>query len=390
MAVLSQAAIDEIATTARARRADFAQLAVQRVVDELGVDLATRRNLEVGTQEAVDRFIAVLSDPQAPLDTALYEAHGRAQCAAGRSLRELLGIYRVSALAMWEAMSALPGTERLRPAEALELGGRWLSLMDALSSAAVDGYMAAGAEERRRDRARRDRLASLLLSEPPEPAEVIAAAAAHAGWSVPERLRAAVTHLPLEVDAGAAERAPARVLAAPYAHGHLVLLVADGDQAEALLQRAAQAHGAAGPLAIGPAVPPREAARSARRAAGLLDEVRAGVVQAAPVLRSDEHELPLILGAAPELVDGLIERRLAPLLELTGARREQVIETLGAWLAEPHRPQAIADRLGMHVGSIRYRLARLREMFGDELDDPDARFELQIALRALTQRDRSA
>jgi DNA-binding PucR family transcriptional regulator len=31
---------------------------------------------------------------------------------------------------------------------------------------------------------------------------------------------------------------------------------------------------------------------------------------------------------------------------------------------------------------VRYRLARLRERFGETLEDPDARFELELALRA--------
>jgi DNA-binding PucR family transcriptional regulator len=31
---------------------------------------------------------------------------------------------------------------------------------------------------------------------------------------------------------------------------------------------------------------------------------------------------------------------------------------------------------------VRYRLARLRELLGDELDDPEARLELELALRA--------
>ena len=36
----------------------------------------------------------------------------------------------------------------------------------------------------------------------------------------------------------------------------------------------------------------------------------------------------------------------------------------------------------MHPQTVRYRLARLRERFGDALDDPDARFELALALRS--------
>jgi DNA-binding PucR family transcriptional regulator len=30
---------------------------------------------------------------------------------------------------------------------------------------------------------------------------------------------------------------------------------------------------------------------------------------------------------------------------------------------------------------VRYRMAQLRELFGDALDNPDGRFELELALR---------
>lgn len=86
MPALDPAAVLEIAQAARARGSELAGLAVERVVRELGLDYATRRNLEIGTATAVDRFLDILEDPDATLDTALYEAHGRAQCAAGRSL----------------------------------------------------------------------------------------------------------------------------------------------------------------------------------------------------------------------------------------------------------------------------------------------------------------
>jgi DNA-binding PucR family transcriptional regulator len=36
----------------------------------------------------------------------------------------------------------------------------------------------------------------------------------------------------------------------------------------------------------------------------------------------------------------------------------------------------------VHPQTVRYRLARLREHFGDALDDPEARFELEVVLRA--------
>jgi DNA-binding PucR family transcriptional regulator len=42
----------------------------------------------------------------------------------------------------------------------------------------------------------------------------------------------------------------------------------------------------------------------------------------------------------------------------------------------------MARALEIHPQTARYRLARLRELVGDELDDPDARLELELALRA--------
>ena len=46
------------------------------------------------------------------------------------------------------------------------------------------------------------------------------------------------------------------------------------------------------------------------------------------------------------------------------------------------RTEAVAKALHVHPQTVRYRLARLRELFGPRLDDPDARFELELALRA--------
>ena len=42
----------------------------------------------------------------------------------------------------------------------------------------------------------------------------------------------------------------------------------------------------------------------------------------------------------------------------------------------------MAADLHVHPQTVRYRLARLRELLGDALDDPEARFELEVVLRA--------
>jgi len=89
----------------------------------------------------------------------------------------------------------------------------------------------------------------------------------------------------------------------------------------------------------------------------------------------------LLLGADHGLAAELAADRLAPLRELSPGSRKRLSETLSAWLAEQGRLARVAERLGVHPQTARYRLGRLRELFGAELDDPEGRFWLALALR---------
>jgi hypothetical protein len=349
-------------------------------------DAATLRNLRLGARAAVERFLARLRGDALPAEgVELFVAHGRAQQAAGRTLTELLSFYRLGGLAMWERSTALlPQDASLPAAETFAFGRAVLELVDELSVAAAAGFSAQEAEARRRDRALRERLVSLLLSDPPVGDEVLRSAAAAAGWELPDRVRVAVAALPADPLAVPAGPGPDRVLTATVPDGRLALVVADDAEAERWLARAMSALGLEAPLAIGPAVQAQHAARSVARAVALLDHVRAGTLRADGddgVVRADDHELALLLGAAPDLAREVAARRLAPLATLDAAARERLTATLAAWLADPGRPQAMADNLGLHVQTVRYRLRALRELFGPALDDPDARFELALALR---------
>ena len=92
-------------------------------------------------------------------------------------------------------------------------------------------------------------------------------------------------------------------------------------------------------------------------------------------------EVDLLLAIDRELSQSVADRLLAPLAGLNSPQRGRMLETLDAWLANPGRPGAMADQLHLHVQGVRYRLARLRDLFGDTLDDPRCRFELGLALR---------
>ncbi|MEV3856422.1 helix-turn-helix domain-containing protein [Streptomyces sp. NPDC050095] len=76
-------------------------------------------------------------------------------------------------------------------------------------------------------------------------------------------------------------------------------------------------------------------------------------------------------------------RRLAPLSALTPKQRDRLARTLLAHLQSPHgSAPELAERLAIHPQTARRRLHHLQRLFGPALGDPDARFELEAALRA--------
>lgn len=102
---------------------------------------------------------------------------------------------------------------------------------------------------------------------------------------------------------------------------------------------------------------------------------RHGLVQAA-----DFGPFARFLAAADSnALRGLLEETLGRIEREGGTA---LIETLAVFLEEQGRFRATADRLGVHVTTLRYRLRRLAERSGLDLADPDTRLALALALRA--------
>jgi len=57
------------------------------------------------------------------------------------------------------------------------------------------------------------------------------------------------------------------------------------------------------------------------------------------------------------------------------------LETLSAYLREGCRSQACADTMGLHVTTLRYRLTRIQELFGIDVETPEKRFAVELAIR---------
>lgn len=88
----------------------------------------------------------------------------------------------------------------------------------------------------------------------------------------------------------------------------------------------------------------------------------------------------LLAGVNHERLVEFAQRHLGPLLEHDRTRSADLVATLKAYL-ETGEQQAAARRLQVHPNTLRYRLDRIREISGAELDDPETRLNLSVALR---------
>jgi len=333
------------------------------------------RGIRRGVGEALAQFVAVIRDPDAGRDSGreVYLALGRGEQRAGRTLDSLQAAYRIGARVAWRRFADACRRAGVG-AEALSLLAESVfAYIDELAADSVEGYAQAQAEVEDVRRRRRRELVALLLGDPPADAADVAAAARAASWDVPAGLAALAC--PEDALARVARRLPPEALTT-VVDGEGCVLLPDPEgpgRAEELARAAAE-----GRVALGPTVAPTAAAESWSLALSL---VRSGV-DGDSILRVDDHLAALLLFESRDLAGRIAARRLAPLADLTPKARARMRETALAHLRHDGNAVAMATEMHVHPQTARYRIARLRELLGDQLDDPDARFELQLALRA--------
>ena len=113
-----------------------------------------------------------------------------------------------------------------------------------------------------------------------------------------------------------------------------------------------------------------------------LRAVEAGAIETQPVIRVEDALTELLLFENRALVERLAAGQLAAFDSLSPKARRRMEETALAYVQQQGNAAAMARALGLHAQTARYRLTRLRELLGDTLDDPDGRFQLELALRA--------
>ncbi|HET9168793.1 MAG TPA: helix-turn-helix domain-containing protein [Actinospica sp.] len=337
-----------------------------------------------GVETALVEFADEVEGRGSPIEerARVYRGLGRSELAEGRSMDSLQSALRLGGRLAWRRYARVARRVGMRPDQMIELAEAVFTHVDQIATASVLGYATAKADIAE-TRHRRRRLLELVLRRA-DPAGLAAAADA-ADWELPEVVAcAALGRAPEPAEPGEApERTGARLLpeaaltdlssSSPY------LLLPDP---EVWLDKPEIIEFLAGHRAVlGPIVPLRAAADSLRWARIVRERLPEQVLDGAPILCDRRLPTLLLLGDEP-LVRLIGERRLAPLSAMTDKQRERLEATLSAWL-ETGRGSAptVAARLGIHPQTARSRLHRLQDLFGEALSDPDARFELEVALR---------
>jgi hypothetical protein len=339
------------------------------------------RGVRRGVSEALLQFVALIRDPEGGrgFGREVYVELGRGELRQGRTLDSLQAAYRVGARVAWRRLSAAAREADL-DTEALSLLAEAIfAYIDELSADSVEGYAAAQAEREDERRRRRRELAALLIRRPPADEADVRAAARLAGWQVPGRVAALACAE--EALAAIARHLPADSLVAVLSGSGCVLYPdPDGPGRAKLLERA----GVDSLLVAGPAGPATELSSSWELARTALRAAEAGALPSSGLVRVDDHLADMLLVEGRALVERIAARRLAPFGPLTAKARERMCETALAYVRHGGNSVAMAADLHLHPQTVRYRIARLRELLGEGLDDPDARFELEVALRGAT------
>lgn len=344
------------------------------------------RGIRRGVGEALSQFVALIRDPEAGrVGRDVYVALGRGESRQGRTLDSLQAAYRVGARVAWRRL-AQAGRQAELDAEVLSLLAEAVfAYLDELSADSVEGYAEAQSEIVELRQRRQRELVDLLMRDPPPADGDVEAAAKAARWTLPRSVAALACsradlprlgrHLPSDALVTEFENVGCALVPDPAGPGR-----------RAALQRAA----GDGPVALGPSGDPAQLRESWGLAKAMLRAMEAGMLAAGGFGCVDEHLGDLLLFDDRGMAARLAGRRLAPLASLTPKARERMEESALGYVRHRGNAVAMAAELHLHPQTVRYRLRRLRELLGEALDDPDARFELEVALRYEARRRRGS
>jgi hypothetical protein len=343
-------------------------------------DVRFARDVRRGVEGALEDFAALIGHrrPVPGARRSLYAGLGQQEWRSGRSLDALHAAYHLGARVVWRRISGLATAAGADPATVSLLADSVFAYLDEVAAVSADGFAAASAAAAGQTERQRQRLLAALLGHPHPDARALEPLARSAAWPLP---RTAATVAVCDPDDGVtARRLPHDVLVG-VADGIGCIVVPDPDGPGRPGQLAYALANAAGAV-LGPTVPLAHTARSWERALAVWRLAADGRIDDQGLQRADDHLTTLLLAGEPQLIDDLARLRLAPIDAQPRRSRERLEATLLAYLRHRGNGPRIAADLHVHPQTVRYRMARLRELLGDALDDAETRFELEVVLRA--------
>ncbi|MFB4300436.1 PucR family transcriptional regulator [Actinomadura sp. NTSP31] len=344
------------------------------------------RGLEAAVECAIGHFLDLLADPGASSADVLdfWRRVGAGEAGEGRTLESWHAATRIGAGVAVEQLTERAGRLGYRAGASTMAGiaNAVFDYMNQLAEAVAEGHADAAARAAGAQQDHRRRLLDLLLDEPAPAPRHLREVAGEASWPLPRTVAAVALRergpetrrpsLPPDVLLGLHRAEPCLIVADP-----------EGPGRARLLERRLDGWTAA----IGPAVEPTGAARSLRWARDALDLADQGLIDEDPAARDTpiaaEMHMPIIVMMRErELVEKVIERRLAPLLAARPAQRHRLAETLLASLECGFNATAVSGHLHVHPQTVRYRFRQLEDLFGDTIHAKSDRLELHMALRA--------
>lgn len=372
----------------RPQARQLADRIIERITHEItGFTDPDDPSIVFGVTEAIRSAVDLFVEAAAGAPTTGHEVYafyrwlGHHEATVGHNLDAMRAAHHIATQESWDDLRRAT-TELGLPAEVIgSLGDALIAFQNSLFEEALRGYTETGrAQQSAGPRARL--LTALLSAERPESVENLAE---QARWSLPSRVAVVVGR------ATSAAIAESRVLPEcliGVRAGTVTIVVAATHAEEAAK---AVVHAGDAPAAVSWGVAPQEAHHAHRWARRAL-AMAASEAVALPedrVVRCHDLQTLLCLNADPALRRYSDDIMLAPLVAETPARRRALAETMLLHLQTHDSAPALAQRLGVHDQTVRHRLRRLKELFGERLDDPTETVGLLIALESAASRWRA-
>jgi purine catabolism regulator len=100
-----------------------------------------------------------------------------------------------------------------------------------------------------------------------------------------------------------------------------------------------------------------------------------------PISDQDFGPIPIFMAAVGgEDIRTFVNESVGAMLAHDRKHHTPYLETLTVYLRESCRSQACADAMGVHVTTLRYRLSRIQDLFGIDVETPERRFATELAI----------